>query len=147
MRSVILISLLALAGCLIAGLHFAQLCSFKRRPIYSRRELLYAYGVGEEDYHFLIIILSAVGASYQIDYRKLRPNDSFDGNLKQLDSWILDKGNEELTSKLLSYGVTATALKQIRTVQDVVMLYLKKVEIEKDETSVLGKQGSAGLAP
>lgn len=120
----ILITLFVGLGCLVPAIYFLQLRSFKRRSNYDREDILRAYGVGEDDYDFLVRILSAVGKSYRIDYRKLRPADSFDRNLKHLDSWVLDAGNEQLSGVLQGLGVAQ--FDNLHTVKDIVTACLKK---------------------
>lgn len=120
----ILISFLMGSGCLVAAIYFLHRYSFKRRSAYNRESMLQAYGVDVDDYDFLVRVLSVVGKSYRIDYRKLRPTDSFDGNLKHLDSWLLDFGNEKLSMALLDFGLSESD--HLHTVKDVVTICLQK---------------------
>jgi hypothetical protein len=120
----ILIILLLGSGCLVTAMYFFHRHSFWRRLAYNREDILHAYGVDVEDYDFLVRVLSEVGKSYRIDYRKLRPTDSFDGNLKRLDSWVLDAGNEQLSKALLDFGLSASD--HLHTVKDVVTICCQK---------------------
>lgn len=63
---------------------------------------------------------------YKINYKKLRPNDQFSGNLGRVDSWILGGGQEDLEEYLQSVGLQKNDLNHIITIQDLVCILCKQ---------------------
>ncbi len=73
--------------------------AFLRRTSLDREELYKIFSVRGEKQKF-DKILEKVSELYGVPSSKLRPSDSFRGNLRALDSWNLGSGAEELESSI-----------------------------------------------
>ena len=97
---------------------------FNKRELKSDEELYSSFKFcASVDFSICQRVMRLVGHCYAIPVGKLRPDDSFHGNLGRADSWSLGDGAEKLTKQLqkeFSITLTQSECKQIMTIQNLI---------------------------
>ena len=97
---------------------------FNRRKSLSDEELFTLFNFSIlVDFQTWKRLMRLIGDCYSVRVEKLRPDDSFYGNLARLDSWNLGDGSEYLAEGLQKdFGVTLTfsEREKITTIQDLI---------------------------
>lgn len=97
---------LILAAALVAGVVIVLFFRRREKRVFAlgREALdephLIAVFAASLDATKLLEVLRLIGHCYEIDYRLLRPQDCFIGDLSKADSWSLDAGAEKLEANL-----------------------------------------------
>lgn len=89
--------------------------SFLRRRTASPLEDLHASVKDQVSFEVFSEVWEAVGRAYSIDPRLIRPTDTF-SELSKADSWVLGKGEDDLTAWVGKRGLGRP--RQLSTVMD-----------------------------
>jgi len=142
-----IIFLVIIVGVLLLGLLGKWTCM---RPFKSRKSIcddeLYTMFQFENSIDFTLWkrLIHLIGECYSIQVEKLRPDDSFYGNLARLDSWNFGDGAEKLTECLqkdLGITLKQSDLKKIVTVQNLIEFCSQKNILENNH----GGESGSGL--
>ncbi|MES2309451.1 MAG: hypothetical protein V4507_11395 [Verrucomicrobiota bacterium] len=106
---------------LFFGVKYLKYHFFEKRAALDLNELFALFNK-EKRLKFKLFAFSIViiADCYGINYKKLRPEDKFSGNLGKIDSWALGDGQDKLEDFLIEMGLSKGSLADVKTLQDLV---------------------------